>query len=207
MARHQLQTRTAAALPPTIPAAPPAVAQPEGEPAPAAPARTAPAADAAAPIPHATPSARPPQRHSLPVLPPAVRQSRSLSQLQTALKRQIDSDTNHSLPLLPATPPLPPTDMPLLPRFPAVDQAELRAAVARLDAHLARKAPFLRRLYAHDLALLDQLRRLDGGPTAPAAPPAADPALPASAPALAAPRPDRPAYCPVGLPPAVCPAG
>ncbi|BCX82746.1 hypothetical protein MIT9_P2332 [Methylomarinovum caldicuralii] len=211
MARQRLQPHPAPALPAVAAAPVDHTAAPTAE-KPATVRAAAAPAESATPdhplLPEGEGRSEEENREPLPTLPEPVRQARSLTQLETALRRQIDAAPARALPRLPETPSLPPVKLPLLPQPVAVDPARLRAVVAELDGHLRRKAPFLRTLYRHDLELLDQLQRLERSFQAPqaSAPSYAVPQSEARTRATAVPAFDAPGYCPVVPLPAACPA-
>ncbi len=199
-------TAAAPSFPPTagLPAPPPAETIGTGTPAPASvsPPAVSPPVSGGGPRPETSPP--------LPRLPDTVRRSRSLGELQTALTAEIENAPRPAA--FPETPSLPAQAAPPVPPPLDIPTERIAAAVATLDAHLARKAPFLRRLYAHDLEQLAQLRRLPGMAAAggsPGHPPSERPV--AHTDTAPTPLPAIPAepfgFCPIWRRPApLCPA-
>ncbi len=205
--RHSCSTAAAPSLPPTTNL--PALTSIE-----TTSIRTSAPASLSPPTPTAAPpvSGDNPRPETLPRLPEAVRQSRSLGELQTALTAQVETAPPSPAARLPEPLPLAAQAIPLVPPALDIPPERIEAAVAALDAHLVRKAPFLRRLYARDLEQLAQLRRLPGmaaGGERPSRQPFERPNLqPDTAPAALPPIPQLPfGFCPIRRrPAALCPA-
>ncbi len=207
--RHSRGAAAASPPPPTaVKVTPEAIPETAGTDMPA----PAPVSPVAAVPPVSESSPRPKTSPPLPRLPEAVRRSRSLGELQTALTAEIENAPPPSPAAFPETPPLPAQAVPPVPPPLDIPAERIAAAVATLDAHLARKAPFLRRLYTRDLEQLAQLRRLPGMAAAdgsPGHPPSERPAAHTdTAPATLPPMLETPfGLCPIRRRPApLCPA-